>query len=114
MCMQPSVILERVDNPYDTILDAVIGLQDRGFTADFSLVNDRLFCSQSKQFFEPKQFDIVEIYRFDGDYYYSEETLIYAIECYSLTKGIFFQPLHRSAGNPHLALVQKFKRLWNC
>ena len=76
-------------NNYHTVIDAISDLQARGFFLDFSLIGNKLFCSQEKCYFRPGEFDVLEMYTFHVDGLAREETVVYAIESFSWPlKGI--------------------------
>ena len=91
------------------ILDTIIDLQNRGFNADFSLLGNRLFCAQTKSFFNSDQFDVLEVYSFDNEISNREETTVYAIECFTNTvKGILCQ----NNSNHQSVLAAKLRKFW--
>ncbi len=64
---------------YDTVVGALKGLKDRGYTLDFNLAFDKIICSQNDQCLNPSEFEIVEVYRFEGDTNPSDEDVVYAV-----------------------------------
>lgn len=71
---------------YDTVSEAVNGLKQRGFTTDFNLEENCLVCHSGK--FNPEDFQIVEIYRFEGNSDPSDEAVVYGIESKNGMKGV--------------------------
>lgn len=65
---------------YDTVVEAINGLKDRGYTVDFNLAYDQIICSDKVHCLEPNDFEITETYRFEGDTNPSDEDVVYAIE----------------------------------
>ena len=65
---------------YDTVVSAVNGLKERGFTLDFNVDSDKIICSNKKHSLESDDFEIVEIHRFEGDSNPSDEDVVYAVE----------------------------------
>jgi hypothetical protein len=65
---------------YDTVVAALKGLKERGYKTDFNLSFDQLICSDKKCYLNPSQFEIVEVYRFEGDTNPSDEDVVYAVE----------------------------------
>jgi len=59
---------------YDTVSAAIKGLQQRGFTVDFNLSENCLVCDTGK--YEVNDFEIVEVYRFEGDSDPSDEAIV--------------------------------------
>jgi hypothetical protein len=71
---------------YDTVTEAVTGLRERGFTMDFNLQENCLVCHEHK--FDVNDFEIVEVYRFEGDTDPADEAVVYAIQSDNGLKGI--------------------------
>jgi hypothetical protein len=65
---------------YDTVLDALNGLKQRGYTLDFNLAFDHLKCTEKNVSFSPAEFEIVEHHRFEGASNPDEEAAVYAIQ----------------------------------
>jgi hypothetical protein len=75
-----------------TIVDAIVDLQSRGYSFDFSLLHNKLFCAQQKRFFGLEDFDILEQYSFQPDDATGKKTLVYGIESLSFgLKGILLK-----------------------
>ena len=71
---------------YDTVSQAVNELKKRGYTLDFNLQENCIICNQQK--FNPEDFKIVEVYRFEGDSDPADEAVVYAIESKNGLKGV--------------------------
>lgn len=71
---------------YDTVSEAVNGLKKRGFTLDFNLQENCLVCHDNK--FNVNDFEITEVYRFEGNSDPSDEAVVYAIESINGMKGV--------------------------
>lgn len=65
---------------YDTMVEALKDLKDRGFTTDFNLAFDAIECKTTGVCLQPEAFEIVEHYRFEGETNPSDASIIYAIE----------------------------------
>jgi hypothetical protein len=65
---------------YDTVTEALKDLKLRGFTIDFNIAFDKIICSDNKICLNPHEFEIVEVYRFEGDTDPGDENVVYAIE----------------------------------
>lgn len=65
---------------YDTIIDALAGLKQKGYTTDFNLAFDHLKCTSTGVCFNPSQFEITEHYRFEGMNDPDDSSIVYAIE----------------------------------
>ncbi|MBL7703494.1 MAG: hypothetical protein JNM14_14680 [Ferruginibacter sp.] len=66
--------------PPDTVTAALNELKSRGYNIDFNIAFDKLICSDNKICLNPHEFEIVEVFRFEGDTNPSDEDVVYAIE----------------------------------
>lgn len=71
---------------YDTVTAAVNGLKQRGFNIDFNLEENCIVCHQDR--FNPGDFEIVEVYRFEGNTDPADEAVVYGIESRTGLRGI--------------------------
>jgi hypothetical protein len=65
---------------FDTVTEAINDLRSRGFDVDFNIAFDKLLCVQNNMCLNPSEFEIVEIYRFEGETNPSDEDVVYAVE----------------------------------
>ncbi|MEO7800677.1 MAG: hypothetical protein ABIR81_01685 [Ginsengibacter sp.] len=65
---------------FDTVTEAINDLRSRGFNVDFNIAFDKLLCIQNNMCLNPSEFEIVEIYRFEGETNPSDEDVVYAVE----------------------------------
>jgi hypothetical protein len=49
---------------YNTVVEAISDLQARGFTEDFTIVDDQLFCAQEKCYIKADEFAVLWAYDF--------------------------------------------------
>ena len=71
---------------YDTVTAAVQGLKQRGYTLDFNLSENCIVCHEDK--FNPEDFEITEVYRFEGNSDPADEAVVFAIKSNKGHKGI--------------------------
>ena len=71
---------------YDTVTEAVNGLRDRGYKLDLNLKENCLVCQEHK--FNIEDFEIVEVYRFEGNTDPADEAVVYAVESANGLKGV--------------------------
>ena len=66
---------------YDTVSEAVNDLQEIGYTTNFSLLAEKgcLVCNQTSVQLSPEEFQIDEIYRFEGDSDPGDEMIVMAV-----------------------------------
>ena len=92
---------------YDTVTKAVSGLRDRGFSEDFNLKETYLEVASSKKQLSPKDFEIVEFYRFEGDSDPGDMNIVYAIESRDGMKGILIDAFGTYSDPVSQELVKK-------
>jgi hypothetical protein len=92
---------------YDTVVEAVRGLKQRGYTIDFNLEPDRLVCPATRLSLEPAEFEISEVYRFEGDSDPADEAAVYAIQSRDGQKGLLVTGFGISAEGIGEEMVEK-------
>jgi len=65
---------------YDTVSVALNSLKERGFTRDFNIAFDKIICKETNECLNPHEFEITEVYRFEGESNPSDEAVVYAVE----------------------------------
>ena len=96
---------------YDTVTGAVEGLKQRGYSIDFNLEADRLVCHQPSLLLSPADFEIAEVYRFEGDSDPADEAAVYAIESADGQKGLLVTGFGISAEGVGEEMVEKLAYL---
>jgi len=71
---------------YGTVTDAINNLRKQGFTIDFNLEENCIACHSGK--FEADDFEIADVYRYEGNTDPADEAAVYAIESNTGLKGI--------------------------
>ncbi len=93
---------------YDTVTGALKGLKAKGFTVDFNIAFDKLICSNNKTVLNPGDFEIVAIYRFEGDSNPDDEDVVYAVESLDAAiKGTFTSAYGMYADNVSTDMLRK-------
>ena len=65
---------------YETVVAALSGLKAKGYTLDFNIAFDKIICNENGVCLNPNEFEITEVYRFEGDTNPDDEDVVYAIE----------------------------------
>lgn len=73
---------------YETLTEAIEGLRQQGFTQDYNLKPDHLHCQPDNIELRPADFDVVDVYRFEGMTDPGDESVLYAIEARNGNKGV--------------------------
>ena len=92
---------------YDTVTEAVKGLRQRGYTIDFNLEADRIICDKTPLSLAPSDFEITEVYRFEGNSDPADEAIVYAIESRHGQKGVLVNGFGVSAETVGEEMVKK-------
>lgn len=92
---------------YGTITEAMEQLRKKGYTLDFNLEENCIVCHPDK--FNPEDFEIVDIYRYEGDTDPADETTVYAIESKTGIKGILVNGYGASSNSMSAAMLNKLK-----
>lgn len=80
---------------YDTVSGAINGLKERGYTLDFNLDENCLICNDAK--YNPEDFEIREVHRFEGETDPADEAVVYAVEGNKGHKGVLVSGYGASA-----------------
>jgi len=94
---------------YDTLSQAVADLNLRGYTLDFNLQRNSVYCKDLDRSFPPEDFNIIAFYRFEGNTDPSDEAIIYALETTSGHQGILVDGYGVYAEPMTAEMVQKLK-----
>ena len=65
---------------YDTVVGTLESLKARGYITNCNIAFDKLICTEKKTCLNPTEFEIVEVYRFEGNSNPADEDVVYAIE----------------------------------
>jgi hypothetical protein len=95
------------DNHYGTVTDAIKAFKERGFNLDFNLVENCIVCNSEK--FRPEDFEIVDVYRYEGNSDPADEAAVYAIESKSGVKGILVTGYGASSDTMSTSILEKLK-----
>ena len=65
---------------YDTVTAALNALRLQGYTIDFNIAFDKLIQTEGNIMFEPEDFQITKVFRFEGETNPDDEAVVYGIE----------------------------------
>ncbi|GAC1385177.1 MAG: hypothetical protein NVSMB45_13680 [Ginsengibacter sp.] len=65
---------------YDTVVEAINGLKEKGYTIDLNIAFDKLMSTDKLHSLNPHEFEIIEVHRFEGQTNPSDEDVVYAVE----------------------------------
>lgn len=90
---------------YDTLSEAVNDLRKRGFTVDFNLQENCLVCHSDK--FDIEDFEVAEVYRFEGNTDPADEAIVFGIESKTGIKGVLVSGYGVSAEGMSAEMARK-------
>lgn len=90
---------------YATVSEATNELNKRGFTVDFNLEENCITCGFEK--FKNDEFEIKEVYRYEGNSDPGDEAVVYGIESKNGVKGILVGGYGNSSDNISPAMLNK-------
>lgn len=73
---------------YGTVSEAINKFRQQGFTIDFNLEENCFTCEGNTNKYNTEDFEIVDVYRYEGDSDPGDEAVVYAIQSNSGLKGI--------------------------
>jgi hypothetical protein len=74
---------------FDNLVDALKDLLSRGYTIDFNIRENAVVCGEAGVSLEPHEFEIDEVYRFEGmNNDPGDSTILYAISSHHGHKGV--------------------------
>ena len=92
---------------YDTVTEALNGLKQRGFSIDFNLEENRIICHEGQ--FNPEDFEIAEVHRFEGNSDPADEAIVYGIESKNGVKGVMVSGYGISADAMSAEMAKKLR-----
>jgi len=72
---------------YDSLVDALNDLKSRGYDSDFATQTVCLYCGDLDIRIHPEDFNVDEVYRFEGDSTPDDNSILYAISSATGVKG---------------------------
>lgn len=93
---------------YATVSEAIAALREKGFTHDFNLEENCIVTHPEK--FEHDEFEIVDVYRYEGITDPADESTVYAIVSGSGLKGILVTAYGLATDGITTQVLEKLKR----
>lgn len=80
--------MKRVNNNYETMVEAIEDLKKRGYTHNFNVNKDgKLTDGENSKTYLPSSVELHELHRFEGATNPSDMSILYAVETVSGKKG---------------------------
>jgi hypothetical protein len=90
---------------YDTVSKAIDELRKQGYTFDFNIEDNYIVCSNGK--FDKDNFEVMDIYRYEGNSDPADEAAVYAIQSSNGLKGILVTGYGASAEDVPTDILEK-------
>lgn len=94
---------------YESLVDALADLKNRGYNIDFRKDPRWLYCYVFDLWITPEQFNVDEVYRFEHDSNPDDSAVVYAISSYSGIKGTLVDSYGVYADHMTFEMAQKFE-----
>lgn len=95
---------------YESLVDALVDLKKRGYTLDFNLKENCIVCQTQNLTLQASEFEIAEVYRFEGMTSPDDSTVLYAIESNIGLKGVLVSAYGVYAEGMTAEILEKLKR----
>ncbi len=96
---------------YETLSEAINDLVKLGYTINFNLKNDCIECEENNLTIHPDDFEIDEVFRFDGMTDPGDDTILFAISSVKHTvKGLLVNAYGMYSDNFSAELAAKLNR----
>lgn len=93
---------------YETVSKAIEELRSQGYTTDFNLEENAIVCSVGK--FSANDFEVDDVYRYEGDSDPGDEAAVYAIKSSNRLKGILVTGYGASSENTSPEMLRKLTK----
>lgn len=101
---------------YDTVTEAVNQLQERGYTSNLSVLAEKecLLCHKTSIQLSPSEFEIDEIYRFEGNTDPGDEMIVFAVSSKKHDiKGVVVNAFGMYSDGIQSRMIEKLKMRFN-
>lgn len=92
---------------YSNLIEALNDLRSRGYVNDFNLKPTCIECATLQLQLHPEDFEVREVYRFEGDSTPDDNSVLYAIESMSGVKGVLVDAYGTYAESLNLEMATK-------
>lgn len=90
---------------YETVSKAIQELRKQGFSFDFNIEDNSIVCEKGR--FDANNFEVVDVYRYEGDSDPGDEAAVYAIESLNGLKGILVTGYGASSDSTSSEILKK-------
>ena len=97
--------MSQIQYKYASSSVAIDNLRKEGFNVDFNLEENCIICGSNK--YDVEDFEMVQVYRYEGDSNPSDESTVYGIQSKDGTKGILVTAYGMYTDSMSTALLRK-------
>ncbi|MEP6466577.1 MAG: hypothetical protein ABJB05_09735 [Parafilimonas sp.] len=90
---------------YATVSTAIEELRKQGYEHDFNIEENNLVCNKGK--FDKDNFEVMDVYRYEGNSDPADEAVVYAIQSSTGLKGILVTGYGASADGSSSEMLKK-------
>ncbi len=95
---------------YGTLSETINGLKKDGYTLDFNINREFVFCNKLNMTLSPDEFEIDKVYRFEGETNPDDQSILYAISSSKFNvKGLLVNGYGISSDEKSDALISKLR-----
>lgn len=90
---------------YDNLVEAINGLRAEGYTYDFNIKSNSVYCKELDKDYDPNAFEVEEVLHFEGaDSSPNTRSILYVIKTKSGEKGVLLEAgsIYNSDRSPEL------------
>ena len=92
---------------YGTVTEALDAFKKQGFLIDFNLEEN--FFTHNNEKYHPEDFEIVDVYRYEGNTDPADEASVYALQSKTGVKGVYVTGYGASPDNLITKILKKLK-----
>ena len=96
-------------NSYNTLVDAIKDLQEKGYTVDFNLHDEGLESKDQKKIWCSDDLEVVKYYRFEGMTSPDDSSILYVIETRDSQKGLLVDSYGATESNVSPEMIKKLR-----
>lgn len=96
--------------PYESLIDALTDLKNKGYTVDFKKEPTCLYCYALDLWIAPEQFNVDEVHRFEENSNPDDSSVLYAISSYNGIKGTLVDAYGVYAENVNFDMARKLEK----
>lgn len=96
---------------YESLIDALADLKTRGYTLDFDIEPECLYCGELDIRVTPEEFNVDEYYRFEENSSPGDNSVLYAISAYPGIKGVLVDAYGVYAENMSFEMAKKLQNV---